>query len=447
MTDQPDSAAHTSADASTPDIERAVDAKTVLPLAAAAIDDEGAAPRPRRSFARRFGVSFVLGFLLATGFLVAALYAWGLQYDRRVLPGVRVGSTELGGLTRDQAAAKIAEAYASLGTGQITLTGPDGETMTTSYPDIGRRPDTSRLLDEAFGIGRDDEPIANLIREVRAATRGVTIDPAVTYDRDKLSAAVGTIAATIDGPAADASVSAGQGGTFTVSPAKDGRHVDRAAVLATLDRELGDVGRAASITMAVPVVTLEPAVSTASAETARAAADRMAADVVVALGADRWTIAGRTLAPLISFSTAADGSVTPILDEPGLDPIVATLAQSVNQTVQDAGLKLVSGHIVATGASREGRTLDVAGTKAAILREIRAREGGVAAAWVTAVGKTVDPSLTTTDAEAFAPDMRAISSFSVYYFVIINNHWGGNIEAPATKIDGTVVPAGGTFDF
>jgi vancomycin resistance protein YoaR len=43
--------------------------------------------------------------------------------------------------------------------------------------------------------------------------------------------------------------------------------------------------------------------------------------------------------------------------------------------------------------------------------------------------------------------MRPISSFSVYYWVIVNNHWGGNIEAPATKINGTVVPAAGIFDF
>jgi len=66
---------------------------------------------------------------------------------------------------------------------------------------------------------------------------------------------------------------------------------------------------------------------------------------------------------------------------------------------------------------------------------------------VAAVVKAVDPKLTAQDAETFAPKMRVISSFSVYYFVIINNHFGGNIEAPATKIDGTVVPPGQIFDF
>ena len=43
--------------------------------------------------------------------------------------------------------------------------------------------------------------------------------------------------------------------------------------------------------------------------------------------------------------------------------------------------------------------------------------------------------------------MKAISSYSVFYWVIINNHWGGNIEGPATVINGTVVPAGAKFDF
>ena len=104
-----------------------VDAVPVLPVAPAVTDFQPAArPRRRRSLALRFGVAFVFGFLLTVGIGAGALYAWGQQYDGRVLPGVRVGSTELGGLTREQAEAAIANAYGSLGTGQITLTGPDG---------------------------------------------------------------------------------------------------------------------------------------------------------------------------------------------------------------------------------------------------------------------------------------------------------------------------------
>ena len=204
----------------------------------------------------------------------------------------------------------------------------------------------------------------------------MSLDSAVAYDHDKLAAAVETLATSIDQTPVDATVSGGQGGTFSASPAKDGRAVDKAALLTALDQQLAALGTPASITMAVPVVPLAPAVATASAEEAKAAAERMAANVVVARGKDKWTIAGTSLAPLISFSTAADGSVTPVLDESGLDPILKTLAKKVNRTAQDAGLKLIRGRVIATGASREGRTLNAAGMKAAIVSAIGARQAG-----------------------------------------------------------------------
>ena len=418
----------------------------VLPLAAMTNDEPPARPRRKRSLALRFGASFVLGLLLTVGVGAGVLYAWGQQYDSRILPGVRIGSTDLSGLTREQAEAEIANAYGSFGTGQITLDGPDGP-ATISYADVGRGPDTTALIDAALAAGRQGEPFANLIGSPQAAIHGVTLNPAVRYDRDKLTAAVETLATTIDQTPVDASVSAGQGGTYSVSPAKDGRAVDKAALSAALDQQLAALDAPASITVPVPVVSLAPAVSTASAETAKAAADRMAADVVIARGKDSWTITGKSLAPLISFSTAADGRVTPVVDWSGLDPMVTKLAKKVNQTPQDAGLKMVGGHVVATGTSREGRTLNVDRMKAEIIGEIMAREAGAAATPVAAVVKAVKPKLTTADAKAFAAKMRPISSYSVFYWVIVNNHWGGNIEAPATKINGTVVPAGTMFDF
>ena len=231
----------------------------VLPLAAAVTDGEPPArPRRRRSLALRFGVSFVLGFVLAVGIGAGALYAWGQQYEGRVLPGVRVGSTDLGGLTREQAEAAIANAYGSLGTGEITLTGPDGDVTTISYADVGRGPDNTALVDAALAAGHQGDVLANLIGEPRAAIHGVTLDPAVVYDRDKLAAAVENLASTIDQNPTDASVSAGAGGTFSVSPAKDGRAVDKAALVAALDQQLAALGTPASIAMAVPLCRWHP---------------------------------------------------------------------------------------------------------------------------------------------------------------------------------------------
>src|SRR3954453_17154797 len=212
MTDQP-----------TPDVDAAANG--------AAPGEPPARPRRRRSLALRFGVSFVLGVLLAVGIGAGALYARGTQYEGLVLPGVRVGTTELGGLTREQAAAAIKNAYAGLGTGQIALTGPDGENTTISYRQGGRGANTAALLDAAMAAGHQGEVIARLIGEPATAIRGVTLDATVSYNPDQPAAAGAPLATTIDRTPTDAVVSAAGGGTFTVSPAKDGRAVDRAALL------------------------------------------------------------------------------------------------------------------------------------------------------------------------------------------------------------------------
>ena len=468
MTDQPDSAADEAAAAAsadetpagdplptdaapmapTPTPDPGVDTVPVVPLAAAATDGTPPArPRRRRSLALRFGLSFVLGFLLALGTGAGVLYAWGQQYEGRVLPGVRVGSVELDGLTREQAEAEIENAYSSLGTGQITLTGPDGEVTTISYADVDRGPATAALLDAALAAGHHGEPLADLIGAPQVAMHGMTIEPAVAFDQAELAAAVETLARSIDQTPVDATVSAGEDGTFTVSPSRDGRAVDQAALLAALDPQLDALDTPASITMAVPVVSLAPAIDTATADAAKAAADRISTDIVITRGDDRWTIAGTSLAPLVRIATTVDGKLTPVLDTSGLDPIVKKLAKQVDRKVRDAGLKRVGRHIVATGSSHEGRTLIQDGMKTAIIREVMARQSGMGPQPVAAVVKAVDPKLSTADAKAFAPKMRVISSFSVFYWPIINNHYGGNIEAPATKIDGTVVPPGGKFDF
>src|SRR6476660_723231 len=158
------------------------DADTAL-FPVAAVTEEGPAARPRRrgSLVLRFGVAFVVAFLLTAGIGVGVLYAWGQPYEGRVLPGVRVGSTELGGLTREQAEAQIASAYGSLGTGQITLTGPDGQTTNISYADVGRGPDSSVIVDAALAAGRQADPLLNLIGAPKAAINGVSLDSAVGY--------------------------------------------------------------------------------------------------------------------------------------------------------------------------------------------------------------------------------------------------------------------------
>ncbi|MFN8628916.1 MAG: peptidoglycan binding domain-containing protein [Chloroflexota bacterium] len=296
-----------------------------MPLAAAVAIPPAVEPweppvhgQGRRSLALRFTFAFLVGIVLVVGIGAGALYAWGQQYDGRVLPGVRVGSTDLSGLTREQAQAAIAQAYGDLGTGTITLAGPDGP-VTIAYSDLSRGPDTAAILEAALAAGRGGEPLAQLIGAPQTALHGVTVTSGVTYDHAKLAAAIDRLAASIDQPAVDATVTL-ENGVLTVTDAKDGRAIDKGALLAALDQRLTALDTPAEIKLDVAVAAIKPTVDTTAAQAAKAAGDRMAADLVIARGTDTWTIPSSQLRPLITFTEAQAGGYTRSSTRPGSTP-------------------------------------------------------------------------------------------------------------------------------
>ena len=405
-----------------------------------------AGERRRTSMRLRFGLAFAFGLVVALLLGVGALAAYDQQYAGRVLPGVRVGTVDLSGLTPHTAASRLLETYGGLSSGKVVINGPSGPTAIT-YQSLGRTLATDQLVTEAMAVGRDGNAIDRAVANARTAVRGVTIPPRMTFDVAALATRINQAADGLEVSALDAQVMVGDDHTYSVVSGRSGRAVDAGDAIAKVTAALSSFDAPPEIDADLVTTTIEPTVTTDEATAVKAAADRMAADLVFTHGKDSWTIAGRSLAPLISFSTGTDGSITPVFDESGLDPILKSLTKQVNLPAKDAGLRLVGGRVVATGTSHEGRTLDTAGMKAAIVGAIGARQAGAAPSPIAAVVKPVAPKLTTADAKAYAGKMRSISSFSVWYQVIINNHFGGNIEAPATKINGTVVPAGTVFDF
>ena len=153
----------------------------------------------------------------------------------------------------------------SLATGRIALNGRVSQMTTAELRRRRPRHNTSVLLDEALAARPTGRSPRRHSERTPVAMHGVTLHSGVAYDHDKLAAAVETLSTSIDQNPADASVSAGQDGTFSVSPAKDGRAVDTTALLTALDQQLSGLGTPESITMAVPVVSVAPAVATASA--------------------------------------------------------------------------------------------------------------------------------------------------------------------------------------
>src|SRR5215204_69797 len=109
--------------------------------------------RSRTRVVRRLFVAFLIGLALSLTLAAAALVAWDLSYEGRVLPGVRVGATDLSGLDRAGATAALEQAYDGYGEGRVLISTIAGD-VAVDYRTFARRANVGALVDTALATGR-----------------------------------------------------------------------------------------------------------------------------------------------------------------------------------------------------------------------------------------------------------------------------------------------------
>jgi vancomycin resistance protein YoaR len=393
----------------------------------------------------KFLVAFVLGLLAVLMVGVGVLYAYEQRYQDRILPGVHVGATDLSGLTASEASARLHASYDKLGAGTIVLVAGPTE-IEIPFSRAQREADIDGMVARALSIGRAGNLADRVIANMRTAVRGIDVPVAVRLDQDALSEAIGSIAAAQHVDPVDAKITRTKAG-FTVTPSVVGRESDPASAVATLATQLSSLEAPDRIRVELGLADLAPTLTTDEADAAVATANRIAADVRVVHGSDAWTIPAATVRTWLSFAPADDGSYQPRINTAKIDKALGAAAAGIAHAPRNASFRVSGTKVTKVIPSVDGRALDRMATAAKVAALLQTRAAGGPTATVPAVLAIAKPALSTDEAQGFAGKMRPISSFSVYYFVIVNNHWGGNIEAPATKINGLVVPAGGVFDF
>ena len=94
---------------------------TAEPIASPTVEDAHVLSVHPHRFRTRFLVAFAIGLLAVLGVGVGALYAYDQQHQGRILPGVRVASVNLSGLTPAEASARLHEAYDQYASGKVVL--------------------------------------------------------------------------------------------------------------------------------------------------------------------------------------------------------------------------------------------------------------------------------------------------------------------------------------
>ena len=401
-----------------------------------------------RSFPRiRLLVAFTMGLVLVAVVAAGTLLAYEQAYAGKVGAGISVGGVELAGLTRTEAAAKLTEAFASVGQGTLTLKAETGD-VHVSYAELGRRPDIEAMLGAAFAVGRTGDPLARVVDEARAAVARVDVPPQITIDQSVLAARLSLIAASIDRDPSPAAVTRTTEG-FAETPAVWGRHVDQTSTASAINAAISAADAPQDLALPLEVESIQPAVTDTDAMIARSRAGRMTHDIALTHGKEQWLIPASPVRSWLSFGLWADGSYGPLVDPVAVQASIKKLSTKIaSKPINATFLVGKGGQIVGVKAAHNGRRLDVPGTALAVqnLLVSRAAAGNDVASLAPAISM-IQPELTTAEASKAAPLMRAISSWTTYYISGPHNGFGANISLPAMAIDGTVLAPGEWFSF
>jgi len=404
------------------------------------------ASQPRRSSLRaRFAVAFVVGIVAALVAGVGALYAYDRSYTGRILPGVTVGGVDVSGLGPIAAREALLRAYASLGEGRVVLRS-EGGSQSIDFSRFDRAPDVDAMVNAAMAAGRGAGFLDYIVGNARTALQGALVEPRVTLDPAALDAVVEDVSSSLRTPAVDAAVSRTDTG-FGVTPSAPGQGVDVATLRTRLADALSRTDAQSEIVVDVPIVMEPPRVDTAEAQAAVEQARRMVQDVRLAFGDEAWTLTREELLPLVTIRPTVDGGLVPIWDVAGIRERVTEFARDVRRAPVNATFEVEGGRISKVIPHVNGRALSVARTTDTVLATLRARRDRTAPPPQTATLVVREPVLTTAEAQAAAPRMETISTWTTWFPIGEKNGFGANIWIPAMDIDGYVVGPGEWFDF
>jgi len=400
----------------------------------------------RHSLRLRFAVAFLVSLLAALALGTGAIYAYEQQHDGRVLPGVRVGAVDLSGLERQPAIARLAEAYGDLGLGRVVIEASVAR-LSIPYADFARGADVEAMADSALSVGRSGSPVDRAVAEVRTALHGVTLEPRITLDAAALARRVERELGALEREPVDGTILFAED-EVVVTPAVWGRTYDAAAVTSAILEQVASVEAPPEVSVDATMTPIQPAIDDTDTQIAQTTAERMIADVALAVGDESWTVAAATLRGATTFAATPDGRIQPIVDQAKIAEGLAAVAQKIERAPRNATFVIgKSGSVAGVTAGRSGRSLDATTTAERIVSALAARAAGQLGAAVEPALVVTQPALSTEEAEKAAPLMTRISTWKTYFPISEKNGYGANIWIPALTIDGYVLAPGEKFDF
>lgn len=272
------------------------------------------------------------GALLLLGAAIVGLLLYGFSHSNQIYEGVSVGGIEVGGMSRSEARATVADTFAGAAFSPVLLVSGDKQFYFNPYAS-GIDVDTERSLDAAFAYGRSGSIWSRTQEWAGALLHGHDVPMQLELDTDRIDATLQGAANELVRDPQPAYLTYDSTGAPTVVPELPGITFDTETTRdLIIQRVLSHSSEPVTL-----VTNIQQADTTVDdLQTGVAQIETIMQSPLVIGGLDSsWSIEPAQMQALVSYKK---GESTIEVDRAGVESFVAQIASSVDQTAKDAGI-------------------------------------------------------------------------------------------------------------
>jgi vancomycin resistance protein YoaR len=397
----------------------------------------------------RLPVLFITGLVLLVGTLAGLVWFYQWRYTNLILPGVSAYGVNLSGMSPEQAKAALEKQF-SYGDKAVFTFRYGDKFWQFSAAELGVSFDVVTTVNEAYAAGRSGDAVGNLVSEASIWLNGRNIAPIVKYDQNVTLQKLTEIAASLNQPPKNATLTL-NGTTVETTPPQTGRTLD---IRNAMDK-LQDVVFQANTGTEIPLLVKEMPPSVLDAEAA-ASKIRAALSGPVTLVADNpaggtlgpWTASVDQIRAVLALKLVPNDDGTQRydvdVDTEAFRGFLQSLAPGLISIPQDGRFHFntTTGQLEPIKASINGRALDVDGTLAKLKTGIFDTSNRIVPlAFTYTLPKF---SSNTTAAEL---GIKELVADATTYYAGSTQARKNNIILAASRFDGLIIAPGEEFSF
>jgi vancomycin resistance protein YoaR len=310
--------------------------------------------------------SIFFGALLLLGAAIVGLLLYGFSHSNQIYEGVSVGGIDVGGMSRTEARAEVAETFFGAASSPVLLVSDDQKFYFNPYAS-GIDVDTEASLDAAFDYGRTGSIWSRTQDWAGALLNGHDVPMELELDTAKIDATLQGAARELVRDPQPAYLTYDSSGAPTVVPELPGISFDTEA---TRDQIVQRVLSHSSEPVTLVTNIQQADTTVEDLQTGVTQIESLMESPLVIGGLDNfWSIEPAQMQSLVSYKK---GDATVEVDQPGVEAFVAQIADSVDQQAKDAGITVDDNGQLTALPGQPAITVDQGATTEAVVEALQA---------------------------------------------------------------------------